>query len=90
VSFTENVSSSSGSSHDQHKQQGHGNFHPFTVAVEGNIGSGKTTFLQRFSDLTDNVDVLAEPVDRWRNVNGKGMAFNIFVHKLSYRKRIGQ
>ena len=36
----------------------------FTVAVEGNIGSGKTTFLNRFCPETDNVDVLAEPVDR--------------------------
>ena len=36
----------------------------FTVAVEGNIGSGKTTFLNRFYPETDNVDVLAEPVDR--------------------------
>jgi len=45
--------------------------HPFTVVVEGNIGSGKTTFLQRFSDLNDEVTVLAEPVDRWRNVHGE-------------------
>ena len=42
----------------------------FTVLVEGNIGCGKTTFLQHFSQFLDKIDVLYEPVDRWRNVNG--------------------
>ncbi|CAG9864309.1 unnamed protein product [Phyllotreta striolata] len=39
---------------------------PFTVAVEGNVGSGKTTFLQHFNK-NQNVAVLAEPIDMWRN-----------------------
>ncbi|KAK3908679.1 Deoxynucleoside kinase [Frankliniella fusca] len=46
------------------------NSQPFTVFVEGNIGSGKTTFLKHFASL-DNVATLSEPVDRWRNVRGK-------------------
>lgn len=45
---------------------------PFTVAVEGNIGSGKTTFLEHFSKH-DGVCVLAEPVEYWRNVNGTNL-----------------
>uniref|UniRef100_A0A0B6ZPP8 Deoxynucleoside kinase domain-containing protein n=1 Tax=Arion vulgaris TaxID=1028688 RepID=A0A0B6ZPP8_9EUPU len=40
-----------------------------TVAVEGNIGSGKTTFLNYFQKYK-NVEVLAEPVAKWRNVMG--------------------
>jgi len=45
---------------------------PFTVLVEGNIGCGKTTFLKHFSQY-GNVDVLKEPVDRWRDVNGHNL-----------------
>ncbi|KAK7496740.1 hypothetical protein BaRGS_00011949 [Batillaria attramentaria] len=40
-----------------------------TVAVEGNIGCGKTTFLEYFKKHT-NVEVLPEPVDKWKSVNG--------------------
>jgi len=43
---------------------------PFTIVVEGNIGSGKSTFLNQFSSLA-NVDVLAEPISKWCNVDGK-------------------
>ncbi|KAJ8937138.1 hypothetical protein NQ318_019403 [Aromia moschata] len=42
---------------------------PFTVIVEGNIGSGKTTFLNHFNKF-DNVSILAEPIEMWRNCNG--------------------
>lgn len=45
---------------------------PFTVVVEGNIGSGKTTFLNHFNKFTD-VEVLQEPVDKWRNVQGHNL-----------------
>ncbi|XP_067002408.1 deoxynucleoside kinase-like [Anabrus simplex] len=44
---------------------------PFTVFVEGNIGSGKTTFLNHFKDY--NVLLLSEPVERWRNVDGHNL-----------------
>merc|ERR1712183_597090 len=46
---------------------------PFTVVVEGNIGCGKTTFLDHFSKFSDRVEVLTEPVDRWRDVNGHNL-----------------
>lgn len=39
------------------------------VCVEGNIASGKTTCLEFFSSTTD-VEVLMEPVSKWRNVRG--------------------
>lgn len=45
---------------------------PFTVLVEGNIGCGKTTFLHHFSQYA-HVDVLKEPVDRWRDINGHNL-----------------
>ena len=42
---------------------------PFTVSVEGNIASGKTNFLNYFSNLP-NTEVWPEPVNRWRNIQG--------------------
>ncbi|KAL2762336.1 thymidine kinase 2 isoform 6, partial [Daubentonia madagascariensis] len=39
------------------------------ICVEGNIASGKTTCLEFFSNNTD-VEVLTEPVLKWRNVRG--------------------
>ncbi|KAM7384997.1 hypothetical protein PAMP_001100 [Pampus punctatissimus] len=39
------------------------------VCIEGNIASGKTTCLEYFSK-TSNIEVLTEPVSKWRNVRG--------------------
>ena len=46
---------------------------PFTVVVEGNIGSGKTTFLQHFNKFSEEVEIMAEPVDKWRDANGHNL-----------------
>ena len=40
-----------------------------TVAVEGNIGCGKSTFLKTFGNY-ENIEILMEPVDKWKNVMG--------------------
>lgn len=42
---------------------------PFTVLIEGNIGSGKTTFLNHFQKF-DSVCLITEPVEKWRNCGG--------------------
>ncbi|XP_053305127.1 thymidine kinase 2, mitochondrial [Spea bombifrons] len=39
------------------------------ICVEGNIASGKTSCLEYFSN-TANLEVMKEPVDKWRNVRG--------------------
>ena len=47
---------------------------PYTIVVEGNIGSGKTTFLEPFArNHQDKVEVLAEPVEMWRNCQGHNL-----------------
>lgn len=38
---------------------------PKIVFIEGNIGTGKTTFLKNLSDETYKIQVLYEPVDEW-------------------------
>ncbi|GBP29045.1 Deoxynucleoside kinase [Eumeta japonica] len=45
------------------------NQRPFTVFVEGNIGSGKTTFLEHFQQF-DDVTLFTEPVQQWRDLRG--------------------
>jgi septin family protein len=50
---------------------------PFTVFVEGNIGSGKTTFLNYFANA--DVHLLSEPVEMWRNVEGHNLLVSSFV-----------
>jgi len=42
---------------------------PVVMLVEGNVGSGKSTFLDIMSSLP-GVEVYQEPVDLWRNVGG--------------------
>lgn len=53
--------------------------HTFTVFVEGNIGSGKTSFLNHFSKF--KALVLAEPVETWRNMHG----YNFLVSFIRFR-----
>ena len=43
------------------------------ISVEGNIGSGKTTFLNMFAKEVENVEVLMEPVTMWQDVNGHNL-----------------
>lgn len=52
---------------------------PFTVFLEGNIGAGKTTFLNHFKKNSD-VETFIEPIEKWSNVAG----YNIF--KLMYEE----
>jgi deoxyadenosine/deoxycytidine kinase len=44
----------------------------FTILVEGNIGSGKTSFLKVFEEV-QNFEVLHEPLNKWQNVNGQDL-----------------
>lgn len=50
---------------------------PFTVFIEGNIGSGKTTFLNYFQKY-DEVCLQTEPVEKWRNLGGVNLLVSIF------------
>uniref|UniRef100_A0A0K2U2U3 Thymidine kinaselike [Acyrthosiphon pisum] n=1 Tax=Lepeophtheirus salmonis TaxID=72036 RepID=A0A0K2U2U3_LEPSM len=49
---------------------------PFIVAVEGNIGSGKSTMLKFFQSKDVIID--PEPVDSWRNVAGENLLNNMY------------
>lgn len=45
---------------------------PFTILVEGNIGVGKSTFLEHFKQY-DSVEIIPEPVERLQNFNGSNL-----------------
>ncbi|CAD6992821.1 deoxynucleoside kinase isoform X1 [Ceratitis capitata] len=52
---------------------------PFTVFIEGNIGSGKTTFIEHFKKFEDKVCAIAEPVDKWRNFKGHNLLELMYI-----------
>ena len=60
------------------------NTRPFTLVVEGNIGSGKTTFLDHFQKFDNKVEILTEPVDKWRNANGHNLLEMIYEDPVRF------
>ena len=57
---------------------------PFLILVEGNVGSGKSSFLELMSSRS-SVEVHQEPVELWRNVSGD----NLFQKMVQDPKRWG-
>jgi len=58
----------------------------FSVAIEGNIGAGKSFFLEYLSEKFPNrINIFKEPVHKWRDVN------NVNLFDLMYKdpKRYG-
>lgn len=49
---------------------------PLIVAVEGNIASGKSTFLD-YCRTKKNMDVISEPVDELTNVGGVNVLVSV-------------
>ncbi|XP_015366700.1 PREDICTED: deoxynucleoside kinase-like [Diuraphis noxia] len=45
---------------------------PFRVAVEGNVGSGKSTLIKYFEKFKD-VETNPEPIETWRDLNGHNL-----------------
>ena len=41
---------------------------PYIIALEGNIGAGKTTFLRHIRQYYRNIVVIDEPVDTWESI----------------------
>ncbi|XP_076638490.1 deoxynucleoside kinase isoform X2 [Colletes latitarsis] len=56
---------------------------PFTVCIEGNIGSGKTTFVSHFKKL-NNTTVLQEPVELWQDVGGTNLLELLYTKPARY------
>lgn len=61
------------------ENQSHRHGPPYTVFIEGNVGSGKTTFLEHFSDCP-NVYLAREPVHKWQDVRGHNFLVSTEFH----------
>ena len=57
---------------------------PYTVIVEGNIGSGKTTFLKPFERHKGIVEVCPEPVEKWRDLQGHNLLQKMYQDPTRY------
>lgn len=60
-----------------------------TICVEGNIGCGKTTFLNFFRSRFQTAgkfeaEVKAEPVEKWRNVEGENLFHYLYKDPTRY------
>lgn len=55
----------------------------FTISVEGNIGVGKSTFLNYFNNNVNNI-VIPEPIEKWKNVGGCFNLLESIVHLIMY------
>lgn len=60
-----------------------------TICVEGNIGCGKTTFLNYFRTRLQeagelNSQVIAEPVEKWRDVEGENLFHYLYKDPARY------
>lgn len=54
------------------KKLDEGSARPFTLAVEGNIGSGKSTMLNCFQQFAD-VQLSPEPINQWCDLKGHNL-----------------
>ena len=45
--------------------------------IEGNIGSGKSTLCRLLNEIMDDVEVIYEPVDKWRSMKDDTTGENI-------------
>lgn len=54
--------------------------HCLQVVVEGNIGVGKSTFLEHLQKNSQDVEIYAEPVALWKDIGG----FNALVSKYPH------
>lgn len=60
-----------------------GSYLPFTVCVEGNIGSGKTTFLNRCA-RNSKMEVLCEPIEAWQDVGGVNLLEKLYADPVTW------
>ena len=58
-------------------------YKPFTILVEGNIGSGKTTLIDSLKNIP-NLELLTERIADWKNVGGHNLLNLVYTGGLKY------
>lgn len=46
------------------------------VTIEGNVGSGKSSFCKYLKDINSEYTIVDEPIEQWRSVNGHNLMSN--------------
>ena len=52
------------------------------LLVEANIGAGKTTFIDSFTPYSNIVEIIPEPVEQWKNLNGYNLLEKMYRNPL--------
>lgn len=57
-----------------------------SIAIEGNIGAGKTTLANIIQEImgTEHVEILTEPVEEWQNVDGHNLLAEFYKNPEKY------
>jgi hypothetical protein len=55
---------------------------PYTIYVEGNVGCGKSTFLELFAG-NEQIQIVQEPVAEWQNVSGYSLT-KFYFHFMDF------
>ena len=45
---------------------------PYTISIEGSVGSGKSYFIQLCRDKCNSIDIISEPIEQWKSLHGTG------------------
>lgn len=53
------------------------------ISIEGNIGCGKTTFINLLNK-NKNFKTVKEPLDKWQNLNGINLLENMYKHNKTF------
>ena len=56
----------------------------YTISVEGNIGAGKSTFLEIFRDQSDKLKICMEPIGDWQNMDGHNLLNLMYCNPSTY------
>jgi len=57
---------------------------PFTVTVQGNLGAGKTTFLENFFMSYPDIGVHTEPLEIWQNLSGTNFLDLVYMDQARW------
>lgn len=60
--------------------------HNFTIIIEGNLGSGKSTLIESMRSLNE-VEVFPEPIEKWKNADGINLLHLMYENPIKWAKR---
>lgn len=81
INITESFANIAAFQNTKYEKKTYEGSQPFTIFVEGNIGSGKSTFLEYFKHH-DDVCIITEPIHKWRHFHGINLLERMYKDPL--------